>query len=243
MFVIDLIERKVGDIEAKVIPLDNLSTEDLDWIKALAGGMTEEIYNQTYHLDRMRNCDAHLINIDVVRVFLVKQCVLLWTILQGNVKRYPQMDQLVAWLNETKHTHKGELMLREREVHEPMDLAVEGPTVLFGSSLEYALQTAPHMIESTLDKDEIAVNNMSDEDLKSLFDESCMDLSADPEPEEPVYKEILLTQVVVPKFEVDFEVEDGDPTNLTDEDEIEMALEALTDTVGPKDLVVIEEAS
>jgi hypothetical protein len=239
MFVIDLIERKVGDIEAKVIPLDNLSTEDLDWIKALAGGMTEEIYNQTYHLDRMRNCDAHLINIDVVRVFLVKQCVLLWTILQGNVKRYPQMDQLVAWLNETKHTHKGELMLREREVHEPMDLAVEGPTVLFGSKLEYALQTAPHMTESTLDKDEVAANDMSDEDLRALFDENCSDLHTDPQFE----KEILLTKVVHPRFEVDFEVEDGDPTNLTDEDEIEMALEALTDTVGPKDLVVIEEAS
>jgi hypothetical protein len=237
MFVIDLIERKIGDIEAKVIPLDNLSPEDLDWIKALPGGMTEEIYNQTYHLDRMRNCDAHLINIDVVRVFLVKQCILLWTICQGNVKRHPQLDQLCAWLQETKHTHKGELMLREREVHEPMDLAVEGPTVLFGSSLEYALQIAPHMTESTLDKDEVAANDMSDEDLKALFDENCSDLHADPQFE----KEILLTKVVHPKFEVDFEVEDGDPTELTDEDEIEMALEGLTATIGEKDLTVVEE--
>jgi hypothetical protein len=240
MFVIDLIERKVGDIEAKIIPLDNLSPDDLDWIKALPGGMTEEIYNQTYHLDRMRNCDAHLIDINVVRVFVIKQCILLWTILQGNVKRHPQMSQVVAWLNETKHTHKGELMFREREVQEEPTVK-EGPTVLFGSSLEYALQTAPHMTESSLNQAEIEVENMSDEDLEGLFDEGCMDLSANPEPEEPVYKEILLTQVVAPKFEVDFEVEDGDPTELTDEDEIEMALEGLTATIGEKDLTIVEE--
>jgi hypothetical protein len=46
---------------------------------------------------------------------------------------------------------------------------------------------------------------------------------------------------VHPKFEVDFEVEDGDPTELTDEDEIEMALEGLTATIGEKDLTVVEE--
>ncbi len=238
MFVIDLIERKVGDIEAKIIPLDNLSPEDLDWIKALPGGMTEEIYSQTYHTNRVRNCDSHLVNIDVVRIFVVKQCILLWTICQGNVKKHPQLDQLCAWLNETKHTHKGELMLREREVHEPSE-AIEGPSVLYGSSLEYALKDAPHMTESTLDVDEVAANTMSDEDLSALFDHGCVNLSEEPEKE---LEEILLTKVVLPDFEVDFEVEDGDPTGFSDEDEIEMALDALT-TTDETDLDVVEEAS
>ena len=236
MFVIELIERRIGDIETKVIPLDNLSTEDMDFIKALAGGMTEEIYNQTYHLDKMRNCDSHLINIDVVRVFVVKQCILLWTILQGNLKKYPQMEQVCAWLNETQHTHKGELMFREREIHEVEEHV--GPSVLYGSSLEYALESAPRgggMIESTLDPEDLATNQMTDEDLKALFDHGCVDLHAEPEPE------LLLTDVVEPRFEVDFEVEEGDPTELTADDEFEMGFAALTATKGEKDLTLTEE--
>lgn len=235
MFVIELIERKVGDIEAKVIPLDNLSPEDLDWIKSLAGGMTEEIYNQTYHLDRMRNCDSHLINIDVVRVFVIKQCILLWTILQGNTKKHPQMEQVCAWLNETKHTHKGELMFREREVHEVVERV--GPEVLFSTSLEDALETAPRggrLIDAEVNPEHYG-DNMSDEDMEEMFDRGCMDLHADPEPE------LLLTDVVEPRFEVDFEVADGDPFDLTAEDEINMALDALTATDSEKDLTEVKE--
>jgi hypothetical protein len=239
MFVIELIERKVGDIEAKVIPLDNLSPTDLDFIKGLGCGMTDEIYNPTYHINQMRNCDTHLVGIDTVRVFVVKQCILLWTILQGNIKKYPQMEQVCAWLNESKHTHKGELMFREREVHEVVERV--GPEVLFGSSLEDALQTAPKggtFTESTIPDDELEGNDMTDDDLNALFDENCMDLHAEPEKEEPPC-EIILTDVVQPRFEVDFEVEEGDPTELSADDEFEMGFDALTNA-DEKDLV--EEA-
>ncbi len=237
MFVIDLIERKVGDIEAKVIPLDNLSPEDLDWIKGLNGGMTEEIYNPTYHINKMRNCDAHLIDIDVVRVFAIRQCILLWTILLGNLKKHPQLEQVCAWLNETQHTHKGELMFREREVHEVIEQ--EGPAVLFGSKLEYALETAPRggkMVDCEPAPEHYG-DSMSEEDMKALFDRGCVDLHDDTQFD----KEILLTKVVLPRFEVDFEVEEGAPTELTSEDEINMALDALTSTEGDKDLTLTEE--
>ena len=235
MFVIDLIERKVGEIDSKVIPLDNLSPEDLDWIKSLNGNMTEEIYSQTGHINRVRNCDSHLVDIDVSRILVVKECILLWTIITGNLKQRPHLDQLTAWLQETKHTHKGELMFREREIHEVIER--EGPDVLFGSALEYALETAPRsgkLVKTTIDPEHYG-DSMSDEDMKAMFDRGCVDLHAGPEPE------LLLTDVIEPGFEVDFEVEEGDPTELTDDDEFEMGFSALTTTDGEKDLVLIEE--
>lgn len=239
MFVIDLIERKVGDVEAKVIPLDNLSPEDLDWIKGLGGGMTEEIYNPTYHINKMRNCDSHLINIDVVRVFAIRQCVMLWTILLGNLKKHPQMEQVCIWLNETQHTHKGELMFREREVHEVIER--EGPSVLFGSNLEQALEKAPSggkMVDCAPDPEHYG-DSMSDDDMEAMFDRGCVDLSD--WKSEPVCEEILLTKVVTPSFKVDFEVEDGDPNEMITEDEVDRALDSLTAIDGEKDLTLTKE--
>ena len=234
MFVIDLIERKVGEIDSKVIPLDNLSPADLDWIKTLGGKMVEELYIQGTQTNRIRNCDSHLINIDTVRVFLFKECVLLWTILQGNLKKHPQIDQLCAWLNETKHTHKGELMIREQEVHE--DFEREGPSCLFGTNLEEAMKAQPNG-GGTFTMNEPAPehydDSMSDDDMKDMFDRGCLDLYAEPEKE---LEEIMLTEVVQPRFEVDFEVEEGDPTELTADDEFDMGFAALTATIGEVDL-------
>lgn len=235
MFVIDLIERKVGDIDSKVIPLDDLSPEDLDWIKGLAGGMTEEIYNLTFQIDKMRNCDSHLVSIDVVRILLIKSCVLLDTVLQGNLKKHPQMAQVCAWLNETKHTHKGELMFREREVHEEIEREEGGPSVLFGKSLDFALSTAPcggkmvTLVEPVLDH---AGDSMSEEDMKAMFERGCIDLSTF----EPEVEEIQLTKVIPPTFEVDFEVKKGEPTELTAEDAFDMGFEALIATEDEQDL-------
>ena len=193
MFVIDLIERKVGDIEAKVIPLDNIFPEDLDWIKSLGGRMTQEIYSEIGHINRIRNCDSHLISIDVVRVLLIRECLLLWTVLKGNLKQHPQMNQLCKWLNETEHTHKGELMLREREVRAPVERV--GPEILFGKSLEEALKTAPSggKVIDPEPTPEHYGDSMSDEDMRNMFDRGCLDLSADPEPE----KELLLAEVEI----------------------------------------------
>ncbi|KKL52786.1 hypothetical protein LCGC14_2281990 [marine sediment metagenome] len=227
MFVIDLIERKVGDIEAKVIPLDNIFPEDLDWIKSLPGGMTEEIYNQTYHINRMRNCDSHLINIDTVRVLVVKECILLWAILQGNIKKRPQMDQLCSWLNETKHTHKGELMLREREVHEPGKHV--GPEVLFGENLEDALKTTPGGGETVAPElaSEHYGDSMSNEDMEAMFERNSIEVAVEDGPE------ILLTEVIP-----------GDSTELMDEIEIEIILDEVfgSNLKSETDPLLTEEA-
>lgn len=239
MFIIDLIERKVGDINSKVIPLDNLSPEDLDWIGSLSGKMTEEIYNQGGHVDRVRTCDKHLINIDVVRIILIKECVLLWTILQGSLKRHPQVEQLCAWLNETKHTQKGELMIREQEVHESVDQV--GPSCLFGANLEEAMKAQPNsggtfVMNASTSAPLHAGDSMTDEDMKAMFERGSIDFSVEPEKE---LEEIMLIDVVPPPFKVDFEVEEGDPTELTDDEEFELGFEALTAS-DEKDLV--EEA-
>jgi hypothetical protein len=208
MLVIELIERKVGDVDTKVIQLENLCDTDLNFITKLAGNMTDEIYTQHGQTNRVRNCDQHLTNGGVVRIVAVKECILLWTILTGNLRQRPHLDQLCNWLNETKHTHKGDLLLREREVHEVSD--EDGPECLFGDSLEDAMKTAPRggkLVESTIDPAHLGdANDMSDEDLASLFDDNCMDLHEDPKSADEKEVEDVLHTFFSPYIEGEQEI-------------------------------------
>jgi hypothetical protein len=221
MFGIELVERKVGEITLKTIPLDNLCPNDLRWIKSLNGNMTEEIYNQASNVNRVRKCDAHLVTIDTVQIVLIKECVLLWTILLGSKKNMPQMDQICQWLNETDHTHKGELMFIERETHEPIDHV--GPEILYGDSLNEALVDVPSFIESTVEVEKISDSSMSDDDLLDWFDRDCVDLPAPP-------GELLLTDVIEVK--------------PTEEEEVALALDIFFEDntpIGEKELTLTEE--
>lgn len=176
MFTIELIERKLGDIDLKTIPLDNLTGEDLDYIKELSGGMVEEIYLGPGSPNKLRKSDVTLVNIDTQRVFVIKQIVLLWTVLQGNLKRTPHLDQLCAWLNETKHTQKGELWLREQEVHEVIEKE-EGPQVLFGDDLEEAMKSAPSGGRLCDPEPVEWEDSISDEEMEALFELGAIDFS------------------------------------------------------------------
>jgi hypothetical protein len=234
MITIELIERKLGEIDFKIIPLENLDSNDLNFIKGMSGGMTEEVYLGPGTDSNLRKTDVSLIDdITTQRVMVIKQCVLLWTILQGNLKQRPHLDQLTAWLNETKHTQKGELWLREQEVHE-VDEEVEGPQVLFGADLEEAMKTAPRggkTIESSeVDAVENELTQMSDDDLAELFDSGGFDLALAIEEDSP--EAVLTTPIakveLVAKsepFEVDFEVDEEVEAQLKDEDGVEKALE------------------
>lgn len=179
MIRIELLERQVNKIDARIIPLDNLSGEDLNYILSLSGGMTEEIFTGDARSNRVRKCDRPLVDIDTLRFIVIKNIMLLATVLQSNLKGRPHFDQLLAWLNETEHTHKGEMWLREVEVHAPVES--EGPKCLFGSSLEESMKTAPSggkFAESTIDALPHQ-DDMSDEDLEALFEHGMMDLSKD----------------------------------------------------------------
>ena len=142
MLIVELVERKVGEVDTRIIPLENLSGEDLDRFKELSGGMVDELYVAGNHTHRIRKSDAYLIDIDTVRIMLIKECVLLWTVVTANLKKHPHCDQLLAWLSESPHTRKGELMLIEREVHVETSPS-EGPECLFGENLEVAMTEAP----------------------------------------------------------------------------------------------------
>lgn len=194
MFTIELIERKLGDIDLRVIPLENLTGEDLDYLNGLSGDMVEEIYLGPGSPNKMRKSDALITDSTTQRVLVVKRCVLLWTILQSNLKRARHLDQLCSWLNETPHTQKGELWLREREVFEVEER--EGPQCLFGESLEEAMKEAPRggsFITTDHNPDHYG-NDISDEDLQALFDQNCLDLSRDEDIIELTTQAVVLSE-------------------------------------------------
>lgn len=238
MICIELIERKLGEIDFKIIPLENLTGEDLNLIKNLSGNMVEEVYLGPGTTSNLRKTDVSLIDdITTQRVMVIKQCVLLWTVLQGNLKRNPHLDQLCSWLNETKHTQKGELWLREQEIHD-VDEEADGPEVLFGESLEEAMKTAPRGKTVELEEDEAIENEltqMTDDDLAELFESGGVDLSLDIEegsPEAvlttPIAKVELVERRVltdrredIADFEIDVEIE----AQTQEKDEIEKVLE------------------
>jgi hypothetical protein len=230
---VELVERKLGQIDFKIIPLENLDPTDLNFIKGLSGGMTEEVYLGPGTDSKLRKTDVSLIDdITTQRVMVIKQCVLLWTILQGNLKQRPHLDQLCAWLNETKHTQKGELWLREQDVKEIAES--DGPEVLFGESLEEAMKNAPRGGKTIENSEATAIENeltqMSDDDLSELFESGGFDLALAIEEDSP--EAVLTTPIakveLVAKsepFEVDFEVDEEVEAQLKDEDDVEKALE------------------
>jgi hypothetical protein len=167
MIRIELLERKCGDIDSRIIPLDNLSGDDLDFILKMGGDMTEEIFTGDSRVNRVRKCDQTLIDINTLRFIVIKNIMLLWTVLQGNIKQRPHLDQLVAWLKETEHTYKGEMWLREVEIHEKEEK--QGPECLFGESLEEALQETPgRCIEVPYERPE--QSTVEQVDIDELFD-------------------------------------------------------------------------
>ena len=212
MFSISLIERKIGQIESRVIALETLESEDLDWIAELPGDMTEEIYSQSRNHDLVPKIDRGNVCIDTSRVLLVKKGILLWTIMAGNLKRRPNLVQLASWLNETPHTHKGMLMIVEREIHDKQEKHV-GPEILFGESLEEAMDDVTtgslsknHPLEETAQEQ---IGHMTDQDLMALFEDveipgglvisdEAIDNMVETafSPMEEVEFEILLTEVV-----------------------------------------------
>ncbi len=185
MIAIELLERRVRETGLRLIPLENLEPTSLDYLLGLGCSMTAEIFHSgsqlDHAMDRVRKCDDSIVSSETSRVIVIKNILLLVTVLQGKMKEMPHLRQLVDWLNESEHTHKGDMWIRVIEYVEKDEVEVPaGPETLTGIALEEAMSSAPR---GGIMQDELLYPE-PEVDRTGLFDEDCADLHASPEPED-----------------------------------------------------------